>query len=87
MQFEKPDGFLVRYRGGIDLHHNDMLARITREGRTVWTLGLLSVVPDLDEFKKIVVLSGLIVIVVQTRVRGGEHDGRYGSRVVWTYRP
>jgi serine/threonine protein kinase len=97
VQFEKPDGFLVRYRSGIDQHHNDMLARITREGRTVWTLALLSVVPDLDEFKKIVVLSGRIVVVVQTRVRGGEHDGRYGTcalgldpasgRVVWTYRP
>jgi hypothetical protein len=92
-----PDGFLVTYQSGIDVHHPDMLARITRDGRTVWTFALGPAVKDLDEYRGLFQLAAHIVVVAQTQGEDSEGDTAYSTwlialdaatgREAWRYRP
>jgi hypothetical protein len=97
LALSNPDGFLVIYQSGIDVHHPDMLARITREGRKVWTFALGPAVKDLDEYKGLFLLSEHIVVVAQTQGEDEDGDSVYSTwlialdaatgGVMWKYRP
>jgi serine/threonine protein kinase len=92
-----PDGVLVTYQSGIDVHHPDMLARIARDGRTVWTFALGKAVKDLDEYRGLFQLAAHIVVVAQTQGEDSEGDTTYSTwlvaldaatgREAWRYRP